>query len=196
MLGPRYFPELEPVDEALVQIVPGGPEILGRGLANAFFAAIVAAESSITIMTPYFIPDESIIKALRYAAQRGVSIRLVVPERSNHWYTGFAARAQYTPLLAEGVRIFERSPPFAHAKALVVDGVYAMLGSANLDYRSLYLNYELNLEVADSEFVSRVKEQLESEIAASREVSLQAHLARPFPRRLAENFCHLFQPVL
>jgi cardiolipin synthase len=196
MLDSRYFPELDPVGEALVQIVPGGPEILGRGLANAFFAAIVAAERTITILTPYFVPDQPIIHAMRYAAQRGVSIRLVVPERNNHWYTGFAARALYTPLLVEGVRVFERRPPFAHAKALVVDGVYAMLGSANLDYRSLYLNYELNIEVADLEFVARVEEQLESEIEQSREVSLEAHLARPFPRRLAENFCHLFQPVL
>jgi len=196
MLGPRYFPELEPVDQALVQIVPGGPEILGRGLAHAFFAAIVSAERSITILTPYFVPDESIIQAMRYAAQRGVKIRLVVPEKNNHWYTGFAARSLYTPLMVEGVRVFERSPPFVHAKALVVDGAYAMLGSANLDYRSLHLNYELNIEVADRDFVSRVEAQLESEIERSREVSLEAHLARPFPRRLAENFCHLFQPIL
>ena len=108
----------------------------------------------------------------------------------------FAARALYTPLLVEGVRIFERRPPFAHAKALVVDGVYGMLGSANLDYRSLHLNYELNIEVADREFVARLEAQLESEIEHSREVTLDAHLARPFPRRLAENFCYLFQPVL
>lgn len=196
MLERRYFPDLGPKGEALVQIVPGGPEILGRGLAHAFFGAIVSAERSIGIVTPYFVPDESILHAIRYAAQRGVSVRLCVPEKSNHWYTGYAARALYTPLLVNGVRIFERRPPFSHAKALVVDDVYAMLGSANLDYRSLHLNFELNVEVADYGFVARVNEQVEREIARSREIDLVRHRARPLPRRLAENFCRLFQPVL
>ncbi len=192
----RYFPEHKPVGDALVQIVPGGPELRGHGLADAFFAAIVAAERSVSIATPYFIPDDTIVQALRYAALRGVTVRLVVPKYSNHWYTGFAARALYTPLLKAGIRIFERRPPFMHAKAMVVDGVYAMMGSANLDHRSLHLNFELNLEVADSEFVPSVLEQIEAEIVESDEVTLATHSARKLPRRLLENFCHLFQPML
>jgi cardiolipin synthase len=95
-----------------------------------------------------------------------------------------------------GVRIFERRPPFVHAKALVVDKVYAMIGSANLDYRSFHLNFETNLEVADEGFVSCLMEQVETEIEASDEVSLEQHQARSLPRRLTENFCYLFQPML
>ena len=125
----------------------------GQGLADAVFGAIVAAERSISIVTPYFVPDEPIVQGLRYAALRGVTVLLVVPRKSNHWYTEFAIRALYTPLLRAGVRIFERKPPFMHAKALLVDDVYAMLGSANLDYRSLHLNFETNIEVADALFV-------------------------------------------
>ena len=82
------------------------------------------------------------------------------------------------------------------AKALVADGAYAMLGSANLDYRSLHLNFETNVEVGDRTFARTVREQVEEEIAASREVELRTHLERPLPRRLAENFFLLFQPVL
>jgi len=196
LLGPDYFPTQQAVGEALVQVVPGGPDVAGHALADAVFGAIVAAERSISIATPYFVPDEPIVQALRYAALRGVAVRLVVPQKSNHWYTGFAARALYDPLLRAGVRVFERRPPFMHAKALLVDGVYAMLGSANLDHRSLHLNFETNLEIADQAFVATVNSQLEKEIAAGEEVHYEAHRSRSLPRRLAENFCYLFQPML
>ncbi len=196
LLQPAYFPQLESAGDALVQVVPGGPDVGGHGLADAVFAAIAAAQRTITIATPYFVPDEPIIQALRYAALRGVDVKIVVPKHSNHWYTGFAARALYEPLLKAGVRIFERRPPFMHAKALVADGEYAMIGSANLDYRSLHLNFETNLEVADREFVGSLVRQLADEIAHSEEVVLGLYAARPLTRRLAENFCYLFQPML
>lgn len=196
LLDERYFPDLETVGDALVQVVPGGPEVEGQGLADAFFGAISAAERSLWVVTPYFIPDEPILQAVRYAALRGVDVRLVLPGRSNHRYAEYAARALYAPLLRSGVRIFERGPPFLHAKALVVDGVYAMLGSANLDYRSLHLNFETNVEVGDPGFAGAVREQVEEEIRASREVDLQRHLERSLPRQLVENFFLLFQPIL
>lgn len=196
MMSAEHFPEARRVGDALVQIVPGGPERRGRGLADAFFAAIVAAQHSITIATPYFVPDEPILEALRFAAHRGVRVHLIVPRKSNHWYTGFAARALYDRLLQAGVRIFERAPPFMHAKALVVDDIYAMLGSANMDYRSLHLNFETNVEIADAEFVRCVVRQLGSEIERSEEVEYATHRARPVPIRLVENFCRLFQPML
>lgn len=192
----KYFPDLQPAGDALVQIVPGGPELKGHGLADAFFGAIVAAERSITIVTPYFVPDEPIVQALRYAALRGVTVRLILPKRSNHWYTDYAARALFSPLLKAGVRIFERRPPFMHAKALVVDDVYAMLGSANLDYRSLHLNFETNIEIADHVFLDSITKQVEAEIAESDELRYGQHRSRALPRRLAENFCYLFQPML
>ncbi len=191
-----YSPDQEPAGDAVAQVVPGGPDLSGHGLADAIFGAIVAAEHSISIVTPYFVPDEPIITALRYAALRGVHVQLVLPRKSNHWYTGFAARALYAPLLKSGVRIFERHGPFMHAKALIVDGVYAMVGSANLDYRSLHLNFETNLEVADTDFLARIERQVGEEIADSDEILLAEHQARSLPRRLAENFCYLFQPML
>ena len=196
LLHARYFPDLETEGDALVQVVPGAPEMEGRGLADAFFGAITAAERSLWVATPYFVPDEPILQAIRYAALRGVDVRLILPAKGNHRYAEYAARALYTPLLRAGARIFEREPPFLHAKALVADGVYAMLGSANLDYRSLHLNFETNVEVGDPEFAAVVRAQLEEEIRASREIELQQHLGRPLPRRLAENFFLLFQPVL
>lgn len=196
LLGDRCFPALEERGEALVQVVPGGPEEEGRGLADALFGAVTSARESLLVATPYFVPDEPLLQAFRYAALRGVDVRLVLPRRSNHRYAEFAARSLYEELLEAGVRIFEREPPFMHAKALVVDDVYAMVGSANLDHRSLHLNFEINVEVGDPDFARRVRDQVESEIDRSGEVRLQEHQERPLPRRLAENFCFLFQPVL
>jgi cardiolipin synthase len=196
MDGPGFYPPPSTVGDGLVQIVPGAPERGGRGLAHAYFAALVSARESIDIVTAYFVPDETILEALRFAAFRGVRVRLVLPARSNHWYTSYAARSLYEPLLAAGVGIYERDPPFMHAKALVVDGAYAMLGSANLDYRSLHLNYELNVEIADSRFLERLLRQIESEIDVSRHISAEQHAARSTVRRMTENLCFLFQPML
>lgn len=194
--GPAYFPEMEAVGTDRVQVVPGGPESEGRGLADAFFGAIVAADRRVRIATPYFVPDEPILQALRYAARRGVAVELIVPEMSNHWYTTYASRALYSTLLEAGARIWERNPPFLHAKALVVDDLYAMLGSANLDYRSLHLNFETNVEIVGDDFVRSVDRQLDRELRESREIRLAEHRSRPLAARLLENFCFLFQPVL
>jgi len=192
----RYFPAPERTGDALVNVVPGGPYSGGRALTDLLFAAIGAATTSLRIVTPYFVPNEPILQAIRAAGLRGVDTRLVVPQLGNHWYVDYAARSLYTPLLESGVRIFERRPPFSHAKALVVDGSYAVLGSPNVDYRSLHLNFETAVEVAETSFLERLNEQIARELAHSVEVSLDAHRARPMARRLAENFCYLFQPLL
>jgi cardiolipin synthase len=192
----RYFPARERAGSALVNAVPGGPYAGGHMLTDLLFAAIGAAESSLRIVTPYFVPNEPILEAIRAAALRGVDTRLVVPQLGNHWYVDYAARSLYTPLLESGVRIFERRPPFSHAKALVVDGSYAVLGSPNLDYRSLHLNFETAVEIVEPAFLARLNEQIASELAHSAEVDLEAHRARSMGRRLAENFCYLFQPLL
>lgn len=190
------FPRLEDRGQALAKIVPGGPILHGGGLDDAFFALIVAADRSLKITTPYFVPDEPIVEAIRSAALKGVEVDLVVPRKNNHWYTGAASRSLYTPLLTVGVRIHERHPPFMHAKALVVDDLVGFVGSANLDYRSLHLNFETNMQVADLDFVRALSAQIDREIAASTRINREGHEARPVTHRLLENFCFLFQPLL
>ncbi len=192
----RYFPAQPRAGDGLMNVVPGGPYSGGQALTDLLFAAIGAASTSLRIVTPYFVPNEPILQAIRSAALRGVDTRLVVPQLGNHWYVDYAARSLYTSLLESGVRIFERRPPFSHAKALLVDDAYAVLGSPNLDYRSLHLNFETAVEVVDAAFLTRLRDQIASELAHSVEVSLDAHRARSMARRLAENFCYLFQPLL
>ena len=136
------------------------------------------------------------LRALRMAALRGVSVELVVPEKSNHWYTTWAGRALYDDLLEAGVRLYERKPPFVHAKAMVVDGRMAVVGTANLDWRSLASNFETSLVVYGTDFASRVGMFIREDRLASRRISLREFKARPVWHRYLENACGLLAPLL
>lgn len=196
MLQSSMFPRLRDDGAALVKVLPGGPVRSGGSLDDAYFTAITAAERTLKITTPYFVPDEPIVEAIRSAALKGVEVDIVVPRKNNHWYTGAAARSLYGPLLAVGVRIHERRPPFMHAKSLVVDDHVSIIGSANLDYRSLHLNFETNMQVADQAFTMALSRQIDREIEMSVPVIPADHEGRPVSRRLVQNFCFLFQPLL
>ena len=132
----------------------------------------------------------------RSAALRGVDVCLIVPKKNNHVSAGFASRALYEELLLAGVRIFERRPPFMHAKALVVDGEFALIGTANLDVRSLHLNYETCLAVYGEEFADAMKDIIHEDINASDQVLLADWQARPSACRLLENLASLMTPIL
>jgi cardiolipin synthase len=192
-----YFPHVHPVGSAQARLVNSGPtpdEI--ENIADVFFECLVSARKQLLVVTPYFVPPQDILHAFRAAGSRGVDVRLVVPKINNHFYAGLAGQALYEEMLAAGVRIFERRPPFMHAKALLMDDKLALSGSANLDARSLRLNYETNLLIFDHEYIQALKRIVLAEIAQSDELLLAAWRARPVSRRLLENFCHLLMPVL
>ncbi len=196
LLREEYFPEVPPGGEALVRVINSGPSSEMEVIADVFFTAIVAAQKQILVATPYFVPTRDIVRALRTAALRGVDVRLIVPEKNNHFYAGLAGRALYEELLEAGVRVFARQPPFMHAKALLVDDAFALVGTANLDVRSLRLNYETNLVVYDDGFVNRMKEIVLEDEALSRALRLETWRSRPAGQRCMENLAHLMTPVL
>jgi len=196
LLIEAHFPGAAAAGQALIRAFDGGPTAEVETMTDVFFAAIVAARRRLLAVTPYLVPTPDIVRAFRSAGLRGVDVRLVVPQKSNHLYAGMAGRALYDELLSAGVRIFERRPPFTHAKALIVDDELAVVGTANLDVRSLRLNYELNLAVYDETFINTLKRIVLDDIALSDEVILAAWRRRPPARRLAENFCSLLTPML
>ena len=196
LLQEVYFPHLDPAGQAQIRLVNSGPTSEIETLTDVLFMAIVSARKHILAVTPYFVPPQEILRALRAAALRGVRVDIVLPEQCNHLYVGLAGRALYDELMAAGVRLFERRPPFIHAKALIVDDTFALVGSANLDSRSLRLNYETDLAVYDDAFVNRLKAIVLDDRAQSREISLAEWRRRPVWRRLVENMSHLMQPVL
>jgi cardiolipin synthase len=196
LLSAQHFRRLPAEGQALVRVLNSGPSSDLRVAVDVFFNAVNAAREQVFIITPYFLPSEDLLRALRMAGLRGVRVYLVVPERSNHWYTTWAGRAVYEDLLESGVRIFERQPPFMHAKAMTVDDRLAVVGSANWDYRSLYSNYETSLAIYDPQFVMHLKMMMSEDLHRSREVELAVFKRRPVVHRYLENTCGLFAPLL
>jgi cardiolipin synthase len=196
LLSAQHFRRLPEEGQALVRVLNSGPSSDLRVAVDVFFNAVNAARKQVFIITPYFLPSEDLLRALRIAALRGVRVYLVVPEKSNHWYTTWAARAMYEDLLEAGVRIFERQPPFIHAKAMTVDDRMAVVGTSNWDFRSLYSNYETSLAVYDARFVTHLKLLMKEDLHKSRELELEVFKRRPILHRYLENTCGLFSPLL
>lgn len=197
LLTEVYFPHLPAAGTAMVRLINSGPTFSEMEvISDVFFMAMTAAHKQLLIVTPYFVPPRDIIQAMRSAALRGVDVRLVVPRTSNHVYAGLAGCALYEELMKTGVRIFERQPPFMHAKALIVDDAVAIVGTANMDVRSLRLNYETNVAVYDEVFINRLKAIALEEIGLSDEINLTEWRARPASRRIMENLSYLMMPIL
>ena len=196
LLCPEHFPALEADGAAAIRLVNGGPATQLDEICDTLFACLVSAQRQILAVTPYFVPTSDILRALRHAALRGVDVRLVVPHRNNHFYAGWAGRAYYEELMESGVKVYERRLPFMHAKGLLVDDAVAMIGTANLDVRSLKLNYETNLLVYDNGFINRLKQVMLEEIAMSHQLDLNLWRKRPLAQRMKENACSILTPIL
>lgn len=196
LLAKEFFPAPEHMGDVAVRLQNSGPTRAETGAAlDTFFAAINLARKQILIVTPYFVPPEPLILALRQAAYRGVDVKVLVPAINNHPTLQLASQALYASLLLSGIRIFEREPPFIHAKASIIDDAVAIIGSANFDPRSLFLNYETNLVAFDSRFAAQLKAAVLNDITHSQEILYAEWRRRPQLRQLAENFFNLFHPI-
>jgi cardiolipin synthase len=196
LLTEAHFPHIQPTGPCKARVVNGEPTGAEHALADTFFTAIVCARKQVLAVTPYFVPPRAIVDALRSAALRGVDVRLLVPGRCNHVYAGLAGRALYDDLFSAGVRVFERHPPFMHAKALLVDSALALVGTANLDVRSLRLNYETNLAVFDDTFCNQLKRVVLNDFSAADEIAPAQWRRRPVRQRMVQNLAALLTPVL
>jgi cardiolipin synthase A/B len=157
---------------------PGGIGLLPNNshrcrhlLRCAFNAHFRSAQERIWLTTPYFVPDSRSQKALREAARRGVDVRVLVPAKSDVTLTTWAARASYSRMLASGIRIWEYGGRVLHAKTVLVDRSWGTIGTANFDYRSFFLNDELNLMVEERAFNARLAQQFEEDLTESAEVT-------------------------
>jgi cardiolipin synthase len=152
-----------PAGESEVQIVASGPDVTGDPLYEGILSLVQQAERSVWIVTPYFIPDEVLQRSLMVQARAGIDIRLVVPAKSNHPITDFARRHNLRELRAAGVKVLFYGPGMSHAKLILVDGSVALWGSANLDMRSLFVNFEvgaLTYSAADTHQLTRWMEEV------------------------------------
>ena len=147
-------------------------------------------------MTPYFLPSHGLVSALRSAGQRGVDVRVVLPEKNNLFYVHWAQYRLLPTLLEAGVRVWYQQPPFAHTKLLAVDGYYSQIGSANLDARSLRLNFELNMEVFNPDVHDQITAHIDRAIITGREITRDYLAALSLPVKLRNAACWIFSPYL
>jgi len=178
------------------RLIPDGPSEELDALALTIQTVISAAAQSVYIMTPYFLPSRELIAALESAALRGVRVTVVLPQKNNMPIVHWANRNILLELLQAGVNIFYQPAPFCHSKLLCIDQSYALIGSANLDPRSLRLNFELGVEVFSESFNRELRNHFSQIIVASQELPLSALAGRGVVTRLRDSIAALFAPYL
>jgi cardiolipin synthase len=191
-----YFPAPTTPGNATIAIVPSGPDTQNEAIERVFFGAIAGARKRVWITTPYFVPDQAITVAMELAAMRGVDVKIVLPQRSNHAVTFHAGRSFYEPLLEAGVALYEYVPGIVHAKTMVVDSAFSLVGSANMDLRSFRLNFEVHALVHDPTLAARLELEFERDLAESRIVSLAEWQRRGARLRIYEGASRLVSPLL
>lgn len=186
----------QPEGTANIQVVPSGPGETMDGLLQMLLALINAAQRELVLTTPYLVPDDAMIVALRGAAGRGVQVTLIVPEKVDSFLTRYASRSYYDDLLGAGVAIQLYRGGLLHTKSISVDGTMSMFGTVNLDMRSLWLNYEVALFIYQREFAEALRALQQTYIAQSTRLDPGDWATRPFRERLLENSLRLFSPLL
>lgn len=185
-----------PVGEALVQIVASGPDNVWSPIEHTFVHAITQARERVWIATPYFVPSPAVEAVILAAALRGVDVRLLVPLKADSLLVNLAARSYYRGLLEAGAKIYLYRRGFLHAKVMLIDHWMATVGSANLDVRSFYLNYELNAFVFDRPLVETMATQFMRDLADATRRNLADEDNLPLWRRLAQQSARLLSPLL
>ncbi|MFV2070805.1 MAG: cardiolipin synthase [Pirellulales bacterium] len=187
---------VEPQGSADIQVLPSGPGQTSDGLLQMLLGLVNAAQQELVLTTPYLVPDESLLRALRGAAGRGVEVSLIVPEKVDSFLTRYASRSYYDDLLDVGVRIYLYRGGLLHTKSIVVDRAMSMFGTVNLDMRSLWLNYEVSLFVYEPEFANRLRVLQQTYIDDSDRLDPVEWGERSFGARLLENALRLMSPLL
>jgi cardiolipin synthase len=187
---------LKPQGNAFCRGISAGPNEDFEKLRWIINGAIGCARKKIQIMTPYFIPERPLVYAINTAALRGVEVELFLPSKNNLPYVAWATRAYLAEILQYNVKVYYQPPPFVHSKLLVIDDVYALVGSTNLDPRSFRLNFEFNLEIYDRELIENLCHHFALAREASRELTLAEIQERAMAVKLIDAAAKLFSPFL
>jgi cardiolipin synthase A/B len=189
LTGRDFFPDLKPCGDTTAFVVKSSPSDRATASRVTFQLLIEGADHSVRISTPYFLPDRAFRRALVGMAQRGVQISVIVPgKHTDQKWVRLASRRMWGELLAAGIRIFEYQPAMTHAKILVVDDLWCVLGTTNIDNRSFEHNDEVNLAMRDATVAARLLQDYERDLAASREVTLAKWQRRPVWEKIAGPF--------
>jgi len=184
----RYFPPPIHAGPHVVRIIGSSPKEEFSQIYATLLSAIGSAENSVHITNAYFVPDPQLLTALESAAQRGVDVKLILPSQTDSWLVFHAGRGFYERLLRAGVKIHERRGVILHSKTALIDGVWATVGSTNLDWRSFLHNHELNAVVLGADFGSQLQAMFARDLAESITITLEQWERRPLDLRIKEIF--------
>lgn len=192
----RYFPDNTVTEPKLVQIVTSGPDSDWESIMQAYFAAIATATQYVYISTPYFLPNQSILTALKTAALSEIDVKLLLPERNDSWMVWRSSRSYIKELLEAGVHVYFYLKGFTHSKLMMVDDVFASVGTANMDIRSFNQDFEANALIYDAAITRQLKQDYEDDIENSKEIFLEAWEKRPVFEKVQESVARMFSPLL
>ena len=187
----RYYPVRPSSGDSVIQVLESGPDSPFSLLHQTLFLMLNSAREEILLTTPYFVPDPAIMTALIGAALRGVRVRLVLPLKSDARLVQYASRSFYDALLRAGVEIYEYQPRILHAKMMIIDRRWTMLGSANMDIRSFRLNFELNLIIYGASMAEQASSLFQQDLLQSERVDVGTFSRRPIGQQMLENACRL-----
>lgn len=194
--GEYYFPSVNILQNTPIQIIAGGPDSNWSTNLQGFVAAINMAKRKIYIETPYFIPEESLLMALKTAALSGLDVRIIVQGIPDHKITYWAMHSYFEELLQTGIKIYSYIKGTLHAKILLIDEHIASVGSTNVDMRSFYLDFEICAFMYDQSLVERLRIDFAQDLNDSEEYVLNNFRGRPSMERYKESAARLFSPLL
>ncbi|MCA0756152.1 cardiolipin synthase [Paenibacillus sp. N4] len=197
VLNEYYFPVLgDDIGSIGMQLVASGPDTEYQQIKDAYIKMIYAAKETICLQTPYFVPDESLMTALKIASLSGVDVRIMLPSKPDHFFVYWATHSYLGELLSGGVTIYLYKKGFLHAKALVIDGKIASVGTANLDIRSFKLNFEMNAFIYDTQTAQKLQRIFEKDSEYSMQLTASMYAGRPLSNRIKESISRLLSPIL
>lgn len=192
----RYFPDIVSTGDTDVQIVSSGPDSEWEQIKNGYIKMINSAKKYIYMQTPYFIPDDSLLNALKIAALSGVDVRLMIPNKPDHMFVYWATYSNVGELLKTNAKVYIYENGFIHAKMLVVDGKIATVGTANIDNRSFRLNFEVNAFLYSQYLAKKLENIYKDDMQKSRELTIEDYRNRPMYIRFKESVSRLLSPIL
>lgn len=196
LAGPAWSPTVHGAGAVFARGIPFDPGEHLDVLRLVVGAAVAAARRSLFIVSPYFVPEQALITELNVAALRGVQVDILIPSRSDSRLVQWATRAMLWQVLINGCRVWLTPEPFDHSKLMLVDDAWVFFGSANMDSRSMRLNFEFNVECYDPDLASTVGRHIRAKKAQAREVTLAEVDGRGLPVRIRDGFARLFAPYL
>lgn len=193
---PTLFPEMSQKGSVGVQIVSSGPDSEYEHIKNGYLKMISSARRSIYIQTPYFIPDSSMLDAIRIASLSGVEVHLMIPDKPDHMFVYWATLSHVGELLKTGVKVYLYRNGFIHAKTIVVDDEVASVGTANIDFRSFKLNFEVNAFIYDEKLAQRLSNDFREDMRLSELLTMETYLNRSRWVKIKESISRLLSPIL